>query len=136
MRTAMMAAGAAVAAVAVLVTAGPAHADTENTYIDRVEWVSWAGQSSLRVYPSPAGRAAAARLHTAADGAAAWAEVLAGAPDAGTPGMREQFLCHFDYAELAAPGKTSWNLEQWRPVVSEVTMLDSECNPGAAEEPF
>ena len=51
-----------------------------------------------------------------------------------TPGMAEQFRCHWDYAEFARPGKTSWNLEPWRPVVDEVTMLDSGCNPGGPEE--
>ena len=38
-------------------------------------------------------------------------------PDADTPGMREQFLCHWQLAEFAEPGKTSWNLEPWRPEV-------------------
>ena len=39
-------------------------------------------------------------------------------PDADIPGMREQFMCHWQYAEFAEPGKTSWNLEPWRPEVS------------------
>ena len=41
----------------------------------------------------------------------AWGEVLAMAPDADTPGMRAQFVCHFKFAEFVEPGKTSWNLE-------------------------
>lgn len=118
--------------VAVLVAAAPVHADP--ALIDHVDWVSWQGRPSLRVYPTPAGRAVAAQWGSPAD--AAWAEVLAAAPDAATPGMREQFVCHWDYAELVEPGKTSWNLEPWRPVVSEVDMLDAGCNPGDAEEPF
>ena len=33
------------------------------------------------------------------------------------PGMRAQFMCHWQFAELADPGKVSWNLEPWRPEV-------------------
>ncbi|MBS9532871.1 DUF2599 domain-containing protein [Mycobacterium sp. M1] len=109
-------------------------ARAEAPLVDHTEWVSLAGRPSLRVYPTPAGRAAAARLDT--DDDAAWREVLTAAPDADTPGMREQFRCHWDYAELAQPGKTSWNLEPWRPVVDEVTMLETGCNPGGPEETF
>lgn len=117
--------------------AAPAVADTGLPgFIDHTEWVSYSGQSSLRVYPSPAARAAALRLDSGADGEQAWQEVVAHVPDADTPGMRDQFLCHWSYAEFARPGKTSWNLEPWRPVVDGVTMLESGCNPGAAEEAF
>nr|WP_257786930.1 DUF2599 domain-containing protein [Mycobacterium intracellulare] len=63
-------------------------------------------------------------------------EVLALAPDADTPGMRAQFLCHWQFAELARPGKTSWNLEPWRPVVDDAEMVASDCNPGGGEESF
>ncbi|MGV0634809.1 DUF2599 domain-containing protein [Mycolicibacillus trivialis] len=127
---------AALTAAPILLTGVPAHAEAGPALIDHVEWTDWQGLASLRVYPLPAGRAAAARLGATGDGERAWSEVLAQAPDAGTPGMREQFLCHWQYAELAQPGKTSWNLEPWRPVVDEATMLDAGCNPGAEEEPF
>jgi hypothetical protein len=56
--------------------------------------------------------------------------VLALAPDAATPGMRAQFICHWEYAELAQPGKTSWDLEPWRPVVDDQQMFNAGCNPG------
>ena len=62
----------------------------------------------------------------------AWAEVLALSPDADTPGMRAQFVCHWQFAEFAQPGKTSWNLEPWRPVVDDAEMVASGCNPGGA----
>jgi protein-tyrosine-phosphatase len=61
-------------------------------------------------------------------------EVLAQAPDADTPGMRSQFLCHWRFAEFAQPGKTSWDLEPWRPAVDDNTMLLAGCNPGGAEK--
>lgn len=126
------------ALAAAVVAAAPAAADTV-AFVDRTEWVSYSGGSglaSLRVYPTPAGRAAAARVDAAAEGEQAWREVLAAAPEADTVSMRDQFRCHWNYAEFARPGKTSWNLEPWRPVVDGVAMLESGCNPGAAEEAF
>ena len=45
-------------------------------------------------------------------------------------------MCHWQFAELAQPGKTSWNLEPWRPVVDDAEMVASGCNPGGTEEPF
>lgn len=110
-----------------------------SVFVDHTEWVRDSGVPgfpSLRVYPTPAGRAMAGQPGSAAAGDEAWREVLAGAPDADTPGMREQFLCHWQFVEFARPGKVSWNLEPWRPVVDDVTMLDSGCNPGGPEETF
>ncbi len=104
--------------------------------VDHTEWAYRGDLPSLRVYLTPVGRAVAGRLDGGGQGDTAWREVLAGAPDADTPGMREQFLCHWQYAEFAEPGKASWNLEPWRPVVDEATMLESGCNPGGREESF
>jgi hypothetical protein len=47
--------------------------------------------------------------------------------------MRAQFLCHWNFAEFAQPGKTSWDLEPWRPPVDHAAMLGAGCNPGGAE---
>ena len=104
-------------------------------YIDHTQWAQWQGRSSRRVFPSPAGRAAS-RLQATAPADEAWAEVLALSPDADTPGMRAQFLCHWQFAEFAQPGKVSWNLEPWRPVVDDTEMVASGCNPGGPEESF
>ncbi len=104
-------------------------------FVDHTQWVHWAQGSSLRVYPTAAGRAAARQFGTEADAQRAWAEVLALSPDADTAGMRAQFVCHWEFAELAQPGKVSWNLEPWRPVVDDTTMVESRCNPGGTEEP-
>jgi hypothetical protein len=111
-------------------------ARADGHYVDHTQWVKWGDLSSLRVYPTPAARAESARPDTLGAAAAAWAEVLADAPDADLPGMHAQFLCHWQYAEIAEPGKTSWNLEPWRPEVSETAMFASGCNPGGTEEPF
>ena len=104
-------------------------------YVDHTRWTQWDGQSSLRVYPTWAGRHASG-LGATAPGDEAWSEVLNQAPDADTPGMRAQFMCHWYFAEAGAPGKPSWNLEPWRPVVDDRQMLKARCNPGGTEEPF
>jgi hypothetical protein len=113
---------------------GP-HLDLSGPYIDHVGWARAGGVASLRVYPSTAGRAVAGQLDkNPVQSEQAWREVLAAAPEADTPGMRAQFVCHWHFAELAQPGKTSWNLEAWRPFVDDDAMLASRCNPGGAEE--
>ena len=119
--------------------AAPAAADTNPAppFIDHVTWADWGDLKSLRVYPTPAGREAAAQLlKPPSEIDEAWGEVLALAPDADLPGMRDQFVCHFRFAEFGQPGKTSWNLEPFRPVVDDETMTQAGCNPGGLEEPF
>lgn len=119
--------------------AAPAHADNDvftPPFIDHARWDQyWGNLNTLRVYPTPQGRAAAGTLQTTAQADEAWQEVLADAPDADQPGMRAQFLCHWRLAEFAEPGKVSWNIEPWRPVVDDVKMLSTGCNPGGEEEP-
>ena len=114
---------------------GTGAADTPSTpFIDHTQWARWHGLLSLRVFPTPSGRAASAQPGSEASASEAWAEVLALTPDADTPGMRAQFLCHWEFAELAQPGKASWDLEPWRPVVDDAEMVASGCNPGGPEE--
>ncbi|AQA02015.1 hypothetical protein BVC93_05740 [Mycobacterium sp. MS1601] len=117
---------------AALMLAPPAQA---TPYVSHVEWAKWGDLSSLRVYPTTAGRSGSGIGHRST-GEAAWAEVLSLAPDAAIAGMREQFLCHWAFAELLEPGKVSWNLEPWRPVVTDAEMYEANCNPGGSEEPF
>lgn len=108
-------------------------------FVDHTQWARWQGLPSLRVFPTPSGRAAARQPGTGTAGSLAdeaWGEVLALSPDADTPGMRAQFLCHWQLAEFVQPGKTSWNLEPWRPVVDDAEMFATACNPGAPEEGF
>ena len=102
--------------------------------IGGADWVSYDGLPTLRVYPTTAGRGIAGDIaKTPAQTARAWGEVLALAPDADTPGMRAQFLCHWNFAEFAQPGKISWDLEPWRPPADQAAMLSAGCNPGGAE---
>ncbi|MFZ2510921.1 MAG: DUF2599 domain-containing protein, partial [Gordonia sp. (in: high G+C Gram-positive bacteria)] len=99
-------------------------------YVESVEWVQTEVGPSLQIHPTRAGRTVTG--DTVAD--TAWAEVLALAPDGDTPGMRAQFDCHWTFARLVDPEKTSWNLEPDRPVVSNEDMVAYRCNPGFAEE--
>jgi hypothetical protein len=94
-----------------------------------VQWVSGSGGRSLHIVPTASGRTA----QGTADAEEAWAEVLRVAPDAEQPGMRAQFDCHWRYARVVEPDKPSWNLEPWRPVVTESQMADARCNPGGPE---
>ena len=119
---------------------GPSALAFAPPYVDGAFWTQesqWNQLSSLRVYPTANGRAAAKRLGSSSPEAdEAWSEVLAQAPQADTPGMRNQFRCHWDFAETLQPGKVSWNLEPWRPVVDDATMVSAGCNPGGGREPF
>ena len=105
-------------------------------YVDHVQWPKWGDLSSLRVYPTDAARKASLQPGTDAQANEAWTEVLTLSPDADSPGMKAQFLCHWHYAEFVEPGKSSWNLEPWRNEVSEEEMVAAGCNPGGTEEPF
>ena len=104
-------------------------------YVDHVEWATSVGKSSLRVYPTEAARLASRQPRTDPQADEAWAEVLTLSPDADSPGMKAQFLCHWHFAELFDPGKVSWNLEPWRSEVSAEEMIATGCNPGGPEEP-
>jgi hypothetical protein len=134
MTAALLVSGSAAAGVLAPVAAADPIASPP--FVDHAEWAHWGDLSSLRVYPTAAGRQAAGQLNNVIQGDEAWTEVLSLAPDADIPGMRDQFMCHWSFAEIAQPGKTSWNLEPWRPVVDDATMVDTRCNPGGTEEPF
>src|SRR3954467_6378065 len=134
MRLSLLAVIAGVPLTIGLTISPPAHADiAAPPYIEHTEWAKWGDLSSLRVYPTPSGRTATMQRISPDE---AWSEVLADAPDADLPGMREQFVCHWQYAELAEPGKISWNLEPFRPLESSQEMFSSGCNPGGTLEPF
>jgi hypothetical protein len=135
-RLAIAAAMAAITALLVLAPVASANPVPAPPFVDHVEWAKWGDLSSLRVYPTESGRSAAGQFGTDAQADEAWAEVLTLSPDADIPGMKPQFYCHWKFAEFAQPGKTSWNLEPWRPEVSDEEMLAAGCNPGGTEEPF
>ncbi|MGV0740799.1 DUF2599 domain-containing protein [Mycolicibacterium sp. XJ870] len=134
MRAPMAALGAAsLALTSALILAPTAAAES---FVDHVEWAKWGDLSSLRIYPTDTARQLARQPGTSVQAEDAWAQVLALAPDADIPGMRDQFICHWTFAELAEPGKSSWNVEPWRPEVPTDVMVAAGCNPGGTEEPF
>lgn len=98
-------------------------------YVAAATWADSDYGVTLEVAPTPAGR----RTQGPADAATAWREVLVLAPDADTPGMWEQFACHWTWARILEPDKPTWNVEPWRPVVDEGAMLAEGCNPGGPE---
>lgn len=98
-------------------------------FVASADWGDSDHGVTLRVTPTPSARLAGGPT----DATTAWAEVLRLAPDADAPGMREQFDCHWTWARLLEPDKPTWNLEPWRPVVPDETMLLEGCNPGGPE---
>nr|WP_223249296.1 DUF2599 domain-containing protein [Williamsia marianensis] len=99
-------------------------------FIDHVAWTQTEQGPSLQVFPTESGR----NTQGTGDLNASWAEVVGLDPTADTPGMRDQYACHWRFARIVDPDKTSWNLEPWRPVVTESEMISTRCNPGGAEE--
>ncbi|WP_328394941.1 DUF2599 domain-containing protein [Nocardia sp. NBC_00416] len=97
--------------------------------IDHVEWTGNADGPRLMVHPTRAGR------DTTFPGSdlRAWQEIRAADPSADTPGMWDQFRCHWEWARLIAPDKPTWNLEPWRPSVGYDATVDAACNPGGPE---
>ncbi|WP_433492917.1 DUF2599 domain-containing protein [Nocardia grenadensis] len=97
--------------------------------IDHLEWTENAAGPRLMVHPTRAGR------DTTYPGAdiRAWQEIRTADPAADTPGMWDQFRCHWEWARLVAPDKPTWNLEPWRPSVGYDATVDAACNPGGPE---
>ncbi|PJI93810.1 DUF2599 domain-containing protein [Luteimicrobium subarcticum] len=83
-------------------------------------WGVAEGGRSLAVDPNAWARAAGQ-----AGAAATWTAVTTAHPDADTPGMHDQLLCH----AIGAPDKATWNLEPWRPDVGLVETVAARCNP-------
>ncbi|WP_228803653.1 DUF2599 domain-containing protein [Nocardia higoensis] len=97
--------------------------------IERVAWTEGQDGARLLVFPTRAGR------DTTFPGAEerAWAEIRAHSPAAESPGMYDQFICHWHWARLVQPDKPSWNLEPWRPAVGYEGTVAASCNPGGPE---
>jgi uncharacterized protein DUF2599 len=48
-------------------------------------------------------------------------------------GMRDQYICHVQIVSIRAPGKATWNLDEWRPDVGYWQTINSSCNPGGSK---
>ncbi|WP_062989583.1 DUF2599 domain-containing protein [Nocardia anaemiae] len=97
--------------------------------IDHTTWTESIDGPRLLVYPTAAGR----RETFPNTEERAWQEVLTDSPDADSPGMRDQFVCHWVWARMVQPDKESWNLEPWRPAVGYQATVQASCNPGGPE---
>jgi hypothetical protein len=138
-------AAAAVAAAAALWVPS-AHADPppprppgSPQYIDHTVWEYHPGpggeRATLRIYPTSWGWGSAGMFSNGAQLYDAWAELLQHAPDANTLTMQHQFFCHWQQNAFTNPGKVgTWNLEPWRPVVSNTMLFNAGCNPGGPDD--
>lgn len=105
-------------------TGGPVTTWLSGTAVVTATWGVAEGGRSLEVTPSEW-----ARSGTLAAQQALWSQLVAQHPDANSPTMHEQLLCHV----LGAAGKSTWHIEPWRPQVDALTMLRTRCNPTAAD---
>lgn len=90
------------------------------TAIAGADWGEREGGRSLAVEPTAWTRDAGQ-----AGRAAAWAALTQDEPDADSPGMHDQLVCH----AIGARDKATWNLEPWRPDVGLVAVMAARCNP-------
>lgn len=105
----------------IIAPSGPA-AVREGGALLSVAWVTRDGVRSLRVQPVEAARGWI--TNTASE--AMWHELVAAVPKADTPGMRDQLVCHMQFAA----GKQGWFLEPDRPAVGYAATVAAACNPG------
>ncbi len=107
--------------VAVLPPGPPTSVTVETTsrLVEATTWVRRGAVRSLRVTPTWAARGPAG-------GDAVWVQLRAARPEADTPGMRDQLVCHVNFAV----GKPEWFLEPARPAVGYAATVLAACNPG------
>ena len=60
----------------------------------------------------------------------AWRRVTAAVPEAASAGMRDQFVCHAQFAT----SKDAWYLEPARPAVGYARTVAAGCNPGSPRD--
>lgn len=90
--------------------------------VDNAAWVRREGERALVVSPSRLLR----ESHSVAVFDEAWRRVVVAIPEADTPGMRDQFVCHAQFAST----KAAWYLEPARPAVGYWRTVSLGCNPG------
>ena len=85
-------------------------------------WASRDGEPALRVSPTRYLRERPSR-EVARE---AWRRLVKAVPEADTPGMEDQFVCHAQFAGF----KSRWYLEPRRPAVGYAQTVLAGCNPG------
>lgn len=106
--------------------------------VKSAEWVEHEDGWTLNVTPTGFARAAAFDYphNTFSIGSLGWSELYDKYKDQGRGikhnlgGMRDQWICHQQIVAIRAPGKETWNLDEWRPDVSYIETVNTQCNPG------
>lgn len=103
-------------------------------WIDLIAGATWEWHSegwTLKVSPTGWARANAGAYLV---GVAGWDELYSKYRNRGLntnlSGMRDQFICHQQIVAIRAPGKATWNLDEWRPSVGYLQTVNASCNPG------
>ncbi|NYE02345.1 hypothetical protein BJY21_003529 [Kineosphaera limosa] len=90
--------------------------------VDNAAWVTREGETALVISPSQLLRdSSGEEVYDEA-----WRRVVVAIPKADTPGMRDQFVCHAQFAST----KDAWYLEPARPAVGYWRTVSAGCNPG------
>lgn len=106
-------------------------------WIDLISSASWVHHTegwTLQVTPTTWARANAGSYLV---GTYDWSELYSKYKNSGLNtnlnGMRDQLICHQQIVAVRAPGKATWNLDEWRPDVGYIQTVNSSCNPGGSK---
>lgn len=107
-------------------TPGGAGPTTYPPLVADATWVTREGERALVVTPTTY-----LRDHGTTEVAEeAWRRVVVAVPEADTAGMRDQFVCHAQFAAT----KDAWYLEPARPAVGYARTVAAGCNPGSPRD--
>jgi len=103
--------------------------------IDHATWVYNSGYGyTLQVYPTSWARANAGSYLV---GTFDWDELYTKYKSHGLNtnlnGMRDQLICHQVVVAVVSPGKSSWNIDEWRADVGYLQTVNARCNPGGTK---
>jgi hypothetical protein len=125
------------ASAAATAPSGPTAAATNSGdpgFIADARWVENSKGWTLEVTPTAQARAAKGDYEAGVRG---WDELEAHYPDERLVTYREtlrnQYICHQQFATIAEPDKPTWNLELWRQDVPYALVVVAACNPGGPE---
>lgn len=102
--------------------------------INSATWVHHTEGFTLEVTPTTWARSFAGQYMI---GVYDWSELYSKYKDKGLNtnlnGMRDQLICHQVFVAVRYPGKSTWNLDEWRPDVGYVQTVNASCNPGGSK---
>jgi hypothetical protein len=99
-------------------------------YIVEAHWEETAEGPTLVVTPTEAARAAAGSYEAGREG---WEQLVSRFPDPrldeAAARLRDQYICHQQFATIDEPDKPTWDLELNRPDVGYLETAKALCNP-------